>query len=126
MASNAPILRRMHLMVPGALNILIGNSCLDEFGELLHEGWMLKRSLGDGVTNPHIDNIYDTARAHGAIGGKLLGAGKAGFVLLFVPPGKQRSVRGALAQYLWAPFSFEFGGSKIIYDDKEVMQRYDD
>jgi D-glycero-alpha-D-manno-heptose-7-phosphate kinase len=93
MANNAPILQKMHLMVTDALNILNGDGCLVGFGELLHGGWILKRSLGDGVTNPHIDNIYETARGHGAIGGKLLGAGKAGFMLLFVPPGKQRSVR---------------------------------
>ncbi len=56
---------------------------LDEFGELLHQGWMHKKKLASKITNPEIDKLYETAREHGAIGGKILGAGGGGYLLLF-------------------------------------------
>ena len=105
-------------MVDQGAGILRGDSSEDitAFGELLHRGWMLKRALAEGVTNSQVDKIYETAREHGAIGGKLLGAGSSGFMLLFVPPKKQPAVREALAQYLWVPFGAESEGSSIIYN----------
>ena len=108
----------MHHMVEEGVGILRGNGNLDDFGELLHEGWMLKRSLADGVTTPLIDEIYGAARSQGAIGGKLIGAGGAGFLLLFVPPEKQEKVQQALDRYLTVPFSFEYTGSTIIYGNR--------
>ena len=113
----APLTRMRH-MVDEGVSLLQSNGSVDGFGELLHEGWTLKRSLADGVTTPQIDEIYDTARAQGAIGGKLIGAGGAGFMLLFVPPEKQAKVRQALDRYLEVPFAFEHTGSTIIYDDR--------
>jgi D-glycero-alpha-D-manno-heptose-7-phosphate kinase len=56
---------------------------LGEFGELLHEGWMLKKKLASKISNPEIDNLYETARKNGAVGGKILGAGGGGYLLLF-------------------------------------------
>ncbi len=56
---------------------------LEEFGELLHEGWMHKKKLATKITNPEIDKLYETARENGAIGGKILGAGGGGYLLLF-------------------------------------------
>ncbi|MCK5252042.1 MAG: GHMP kinase, partial [Thermoplasmata archaeon] len=56
---------------------------LDDFGDMLHEGWMHKRKLASAITNPGIDNLYDIARENGALGGKLLGAGGGGYLLLF-------------------------------------------
>ncbi len=65
-------------------------------GQLLHEGWLAKRSLSSRVSNPEVDKLYATARAAGALGGKLTGARGGGFMLLFVPPAKQARVREAL------------------------------
>ena len=59
--------------------LLLGK--LNEFGSLLHQAWCCKKRLSKKITDPRIDDLYDLARAHGAIGGKLLGAGGGGYLL---------------------------------------------
>src|SRR5436305_1590483 len=76
--------------------ILPTNRPITDFGALLHEAWSTKRKLSDAVSTDAIDRIYADARDAGAVGGKLLGAGGGGFMLLFVPPAKQDSVRKRL------------------------------
>ncbi|MCR4337773.1 MAG: kinase [Candidatus Omnitrophica bacterium] len=107
-------LNTMHQMVGQALKIL-NEGDLRDFGKLLHESWMLKRTLSDKVSNPEIDEMYEAARRSGALGGKLLGAGGGGFVLLFVPPEKQREVKETLKKFLLVPFRFEQLGTQIIF-----------
>lgn len=92
---------------------------LEEFGRLLHEGWRLKRSLAAAISTSGIDEIYEAAISAGAMGGKILGAGGGGFMLLFVPPERQSAVRERLGSLLQVPFDFESGGSQIIYYDHE-------
>ena len=75
---------------------------------------MVKRRLSDRVSTPDIDAIYDTARRAGAIGGKLLGAGGGGFLLLFVRPEERAQIRAALPKLLDVPFRFETSGSRIV------------
>ena len=104
----------MYKMTTEAVEILNGKKILD-FGKLLHESWKLKRSLSDKITNPHIDELYKTARGAGAIGGKLLGAGGGGFVLLFAPPERQTKIRQALKNALEIPFKLESLGTQIIF-----------
>lgn len=116
-------LKRMHRTVDEGASILRSGDSLKPFGELLHEGWVLKQSLAQEVTNSQVDKVYETARAHGAIGGKLMGAGGTGFMMLFAPPERQAEVQEALANYLWVPFSFEHTGSTIIYQDHELTGR---
>ena len=113
-------LAQMRRMVDQGAEILQREDSLEAFGELLHEGWGLKRSLADGVTTPQVDQLYETARAHGAIGGKLIGAGGSGFMLFFIPPERRSEVQQALAHYRWVPFSFENTGSCIIYNEQEL------
>ena len=115
--SRSGTLQRMHAMVDEAVSLLAGDQDLTKFGELLHEGWILKRTLADEVSTSDIDETYETARRHGAVGGKLLGAGGAGFFLLYVPHDRQKEVRDALAHHLWVPFAFENTGSTIIYQN---------
>lgn len=86
-----------------------------EFGELLHRGWSLKRKLASNISNSEIDKIYERARKAGAIGGKILGAGGGGFLLLYCDKEKQGKVKDALSDLRHTPFSFEPQGSKIIY-----------
>jgi D-glycero-alpha-D-manno-heptose-7-phosphate kinase len=105
----------MQEMVKHGVHILSGNAPIAEFGELLHEGWQLKRKMSSKVTNGDIDDIYASARESGAIGGKLLGAGGGGFMLLFVPPGKQPAVRERLAKLIRVKFAFEDKGTNIIF-----------
>jgi D-glycero-alpha-D-manno-heptose-7-phosphate kinase len=109
-------LRQMRRLVDEAHGILVSNGSLNRFGELLDQTWQLKRSLADSVSNPEVNELYQTAREHGALGGKLLGAGARGFMLFFVPPEKQAAVRRALARFVWVPFCFDWEGSAIIYD----------
>jgi D-glycero-alpha-D-manno-heptose-7-phosphate kinase len=116
---NTPLKQRelilMYQMVDEAINILNANKNIIEFGNLLNETWKLKRSLTNKISNSMIDTIYEMALKAGAIGGKLLGAGGGGFMLLFVPPEKQPKVRTTLRKLLEVPFHFESNGSQIIY-----------
>ncbi len=105
----------MQRMVEQALTILNNHGSLDAFGKLLHENWILKRNLTNSMSSTTIDNIYKTSLEHGALGGKLLGAGSSGFMILYVPLEKQQKVIDALPGYLHVPFKFENEGSSIIY-----------
>jgi len=88
---------------------------LHGFGEILHEGWGLKKKLASGISSGEIDDYYEKALKAGAVGGKLLGAGGGGFLLFYCEEANQDRVRKALAGLKETPFSFEPQGSKIIY-----------
>lgn len=107
-------LRRMRQMVDEALQILQGQGPIEAFGDLLHEAWRCKRELSDKVATPEIDLLYETARDAGAIGGKLLGAGGGGFMLLFARPADQPRIRHALSGLVHVPFAFEEEGSRVM------------
>lgn len=108
-------LKAMREMVDEAISILQSESrSICEFGELLHRNWQYKRSLSSKVSSPAIDKMYETARNAGAIGGKLLGAGGGGFLLLFAEPGAQAAVREKLRDLIYVPFKFEPTGSRIV------------
>jgi D-glycero-alpha-D-manno-heptose-7-phosphate kinase len=108
-------LKVMRDMVDQAVDILNSDRDIIEFGKLLHESWQLKRHLSSKISNPLIDQIYNRALKHGAIGGKLLGAGGGGFMLLFVRPENRLRVQEGLKNFLEVKFSFENDGSQIIY-----------
>ena len=95
-----------------ALAILTGGGDLDAFGRLLHEGWMLKRRLSRAVSTEAVDRVYQTAMDHGALGGKLLGAGGTGFMLFYVPQDRQAEVVESLPACVHVPFQFESEGSR--------------
>lgn len=106
-------LHRIAELVDEAIVCLAENRLL-KFGEKLHESWMLKRQLSDRVSTPEIDTLYDRARSAGAVGGKLLGAGGGGFLLLFVEPPNQHRVREALSNLIEIPFRFGHEGSRVM------------
>ncbi len=108
-------LTQMQLMVGEALKILNGANDLLDFGRLLNESWQLKRRLTNKITTPEIDEIYETAMKAGAVGGKLLGAGGGGFILIFVSPELRSRVKESLHGLLHVPFRFENTGSQIIF-----------
>lgn len=95
------------------------NNNVDAMGHLLHENWMLKKTLASGITNSFIDNIYENAIKAGATGGKLLGAGGAGFMIFYVPEDKQKSVRMALRGLREMDFEMDNSGSSIVMTDKD-------
>ncbi|MBX3606927.1 MAG: kinase [Piscinibacter sp.] len=108
-------LKRMREMVDEAVRILHGCSRpIEEFGDLLHQAWLAKKQLSDKVSTEAIDQIYQTARDAGAVGGKILGAGGGGFLLLFVKPENQPRVREALKDLIHVPFNFEESGSRVV------------
>ncbi|MEM9557401.1 MAG: hypothetical protein AAGC60_24295 [Acidobacteriota bacterium] len=86
LAANASALRGMVALVDSAFDLLAGDGPLEPLGALLDATWAAKRRLAPGVTTPEIDALYRACRAAGALGGKLLGAGAGGFLLLFAPP----------------------------------------
>jgi D-glycero-alpha-D-manno-heptose-7-phosphate kinase len=112
-------LTAMKRLVDDAIRILNGRGSLDDFGSLLHDGWELKRSLSGKITTPHVDGMYERARRAGAIGGKLLGAGGGGFLLLYVRPENRATLQRALDGLLLVPFRFESQGSQIIFYDRD-------
>ena len=114
-AAKANELSQMKEMVNEAINILNSEGHnIEDFGSLLNESWKLKRSLSSKISTDIIDDMYSVALQAGALGGKLCGAGGGGFMLLFVPPRKQRVVKKALEKLLHVPFGFENLGSQII------------
>jgi D-glycero-alpha-D-manno-heptose-7-phosphate kinase len=119
MDERAALLNKMRACVDESCEILNSGKSLIPFGELLHQAWLAKRALSDKVSNARVDTMFDEARSAGAIGGKLLGAGGGGFILLFVPPEKQARVRKQLSRLSHVPFEFEFSGSQIIFFDVE-------
>ena len=113
-------LRIMKDLVDEALAVLSSERSLDAFGSLLHESWLAKRSLSKEVSTSEVDEIYQSALGAGALGGKLLGAGGGGFLLLFAPPDRHDALKEKLAGLIHVPFHFEFGGSQIIFYDPET------
>lgn len=116
---NEKALLTMMQMVDQAEHILADSVPLAGFGDLLHESWQLKRSLANGVSNAQIDQAYEAARAAGARGGKLLGAGGRGFICLYTEPEKQAAVRTALKGLNEVQFGFSAEGSRIIFKSDE-------
>jgi len=88
---------------------------LGSFGEILHCGWLEKKTLASGISNSRIDEWYERARQCGAIGGKITGAGGGGFLLLYALPERHEEILQALPELRPVPFGFEPQGSKIIY-----------
>ena len=113
----------MRQMVDEAILILNnGKRDIEEFGKLLHESWKLKRGLSNKISNPQIDTIYESAQEAGAIGGKLIGAGGGGFILLFAKPKDQQKIKEKLKGLLLVPFKFENHGSQIIVYQPEEQR----
>jgi D-glycero-alpha-D-manno-heptose-7-phosphate kinase len=109
-------LYRMRSMVDEALNILQDESSpIEDFGELLDESWKLKKTLSSQISNQKIDNIFEVALDAGAVGGKLLGAGGGGFLLLAAPAENHSRIRSALRNLICVPVKFENNGSQIVF-----------
>jgi len=108
-------LRMIRSLVDSAADILLDPKApIRELGELLHQSWQIKRELADRVSNSQIDEIYDAARGAGATGGKLLGAGGGGFMVLVVDPEKRAQVRERLKKLIAVNVGFDTEGSKIV------------
>ena len=111
-------MRALMTLVDDAVDVL-WNGDLRTFGLLLNEGWQLKRSMSPGVSNPQVEEMYAEAREAGAIGGKLIGAGGGGFMLLFAKPSDQKRILFRLNKLVHVPFKFEYSGSQTIFFEPE-------
>jgi len=109
------VLTEMRDLADAMRRTLAGSGDLDEFAGLLHEGWLLKKSLGFGISFTMVDEWYEAARRAGAQGGKLLGAGGGGFLLLFAPPERHDAIRAALGRPRELAFGIDQRGSRIIF-----------
>lgn len=109
-------------MVQLAFNLResLENNNLDDFGRILHEGWLLKKSLTSGISTGVVDEMYNKGIEAGALGGKLLGAGGAGFILFYCPKEKQYEFRERMGNVSELSFGFDNYGSKIIYVGEKV------
>ena len=96
---------------------------INNFGKLLHESWLEKKSLSSSITNSSIDEIYNNAIKKGALGGKLLGAGGGGFFLFYVPYFRQKDFIKYFRKLITIPFEFSSEGSKILFKniDKKII-----
>ena len=105
----------MRAMVDEAIVILQNvNEPIESFGKLIDANWQYKRRLSDRVSTPRIESIYQAAMDAGAIGGKILGAGGGGFLLLFAKPERQAAIRQRLSTLIHVPFNFEDSGSRVV------------
>jgi D-glycero-alpha-D-manno-heptose-7-phosphate kinase len=114
-ADRMDVLRRMRDLAGEMRETLSGEGDLDGFARLLHKGWELKRSLGFGISSGRVDEWYETARKAGAQGGKLLGAGGGGFLLLMALPGRHEAIRAALGRPVELPFRLARHGSRNLF-----------
>jgi D-glycero-alpha-D-manno-heptose-7-phosphate kinase len=109
------VLREMKQMAYTARRELEAGK-IDSLGQLMHESWLLKKQLASRISNGSIEETYQTARAAGALGGKILGAGGGGFLLLYCPYERREAVRSALKDLQELPFQLEPDGSKVIFN----------
>ncbi len=114
-------LKEMLVLVNEAEKILTNKYAdLDDFGRMLDHTWQLKRQTGAAISTDSIDNLYAKGLAAGALGGKLLGAGGGGFLVFYVQPEYQESVRMAMRDLMFIPFEFEDGGTRVIHYTPET------
>ncbi len=109
------ILRAMRDLTVEMRQALSGTTDLARIGAILDEGWQLKRSLGFGISMQMVDTWYETAKRCGAMGGKLLGAGGGGFLLLLAAPDVQDRIRAELGNPRELEFGIDRAGSRVIF-----------
>jgi len=112
------ILRQVKDLVDPLNEVLSNGKELYRVGEILHQGWMLKKKVSNIISNRDINDYYDRARNEGAIGGKLLGAGSGGFLLFYVEPDKRIAVRKELKELYCMDIGLDTGGTRITYYDQ--------
>jgi D-glycero-alpha-D-manno-heptose-7-phosphate kinase len=119
---NIHVLTEMKEMVPKLREVISCGKKMHEFGEILHEGWLKKKSLTSAISSNQIDNYYNKAQNTGALGGKLLGAGGGGFLLFYVEKQNQTAVAEALSDLYQLKFRFDSGGTMISYYDQPFVE----
>lgn len=102
-------------MVPVFQQAIEGGN-FEKAGNILHQNWMAKKELSGMISNAELDNAYQLALGAGAFGGKILGAGGGGFLLVMAPPERHNNIKAALSDYQHTSFRFSNEGSQIIFN----------
>lgn len=113
-STRKPLMRRMVKLAFEMKQELESHS-LDNFGAMLDENWRLKSQLANGITDPQIDHWYQKGMTHGALGGKILGAGNGGFILFFAPPETHDRIKKAMNDLQSIKFRFDRNGAQIVF-----------
>lgn len=108
------LMRRM-VQLAFDLKAELESGTLDNFGSLLDENWRLKAQLSHGISDPQIDAWYEAGLLHGALGGKLLGAGNGGFMMFYAPPHTHEGIRAVLSDLQPVTFKFDRNGAQIVF-----------
>jgi D-glycero-alpha-D-manno-heptose-7-phosphate kinase len=114
-------LTEMKNLIPAMREIFGNSNSINDFGRILHKGWMLKKSLTKEIANGEIDDYYEKALKAGAIGGKLLGAGGGGFLLFYAEQINHNKIREALKDLVEMKFRFDKSGTRITYYDELIF-----
>jgi len=114
-------LTKMKNLIPSMREIFTNSNNLNEFGRILHEGWILKKSLTNEISNNNINDYYQLAMDAGALGGKLLGAGGGGFLLFYAEQINHNKIRTALSNLIEMKFRFDKPGTRITYYDQLIF-----
>ncbi len=107
-------LKRLSDLVP-VFNNYLEKGDFKKMGEIIHQNWLMKKELSSGISNSQIEEMYNLARDSGAWGGKILGAGGGGFLLVIAPPENQPKIKKALQKFKLTPFRFSEAGSTIVF-----------
>ncbi len=113
--SDRKVLMRRMVQLAFELKAELESGTLDNFGPILDENWRLKSQLASGITDPQIDDWYATGIKHGALGGKLLGAGNGGFIMFYAPPELHPAITLALSALEPVKFMFDQNGAQIVF-----------
>jgi D-glycero-alpha-D-manno-heptose-7-phosphate kinase len=113
-ADRRVLMRRM-VQLAFEMKEQLESGTLEHFGNLLDENWQLKAQLTSGITDPQIDAWYATGIAHGAVGGKLLGAGNGGFLMFYAPKERHVQIKNALSKLAPVKFRFDRTGAQIVF-----------
>ena len=113
--SDRKVLMRRMVQLAFELKAELETGSLDNFGSILDENWRLKSQLASGITDPQIDDWYATGIKHGALGGKLLGAGNGGFMMFYAPPHAHPAIKLALSGLEPVKFRFDQNGAQIVF-----------
>lgn len=113
------ILRQM-VQLAEEMRLVLEEGTLKTFGQLLDINWQLKKQLAGGISNPQIDDWYERAKKKGALGGKILGAGGGGFLMLYAPRYKHKQIEEELKELTPIKYNFESDGSKIIFIEERL------
>ncbi len=109
------VLMRRMVQLAFEMKEQLESGTLEHLGNLLDENWRLKAQLTSGITDPQIDAWYACGIAHGALGGKLLGAGNGGFMMFYAPKERHAQIKDALSDLAPVKFRFDRNGAQIVF-----------